>query len=113
MKNFELNTEEKSRILSLHKRMIQEQGQTGPSVPNTNNSQSAKQIAGLQTPPQPTLDENNEQLVRLRNYIKIGCLPAGGEILSNKDYTKFIYRFVNNNNIRLFFLYYLSNKNLP
>jgi hypothetical protein len=92
MKNFELNKEEKSRILSLHKRMIQEQ--TGPPAPNT--TQLPPQIIGAQQPTQPTLDETNQELVKLRHYIKIGCLKKG-EILSNKDYTKFIYRVVDNN----------------
>jgi hypothetical protein len=92
MKNFELNKEEKSRILSLHKRMIKEQ--TGSPTPN--NGQLPSQIMGTQQPTQPTLDENNPELLKLREYIKVGCLN-NGEILSNKDYTKFIYRNVINN----------------
>ena len=91
MKKLELDIIEKNRILSLHKKMIQEQtvDQNQSSV-----GKSPAQIIGGNNTINNTQD--NPDLATLRNYEQVGCL-TGGEILANKDYTKYIYRKVSNN----------------
>ena len=86
MKKLELDIREKKRILSLHKKMIQEQTAVSAQQPV---GITPSQIAGDTTPSGP--DPNNPDLLKIREYIKIGCL-SNGEILANKDYTKYIYR---------------------